>query len=163
MYTQFSKVIIIFLTLLVFLISRNALQCILSSNRSLSCIAEFPLVIGFCILFIFFLTSSYNFFGVYLSLEGLSLTLYVMVAMLGSSYSSIESAMKYFILGAISTAISLFGISLLYGIIGSLDFLSVYIYLNNSQSTFSFFEVKISLLFIIFGLFFKIGVYPCHS
>lgn len=124
---------------------------------------EFPLTVGFSVFFMFLLTSSYDFFGVYLSIEGLSLTLYVMAAMLYNGVVSIESAIKYFSLGAISSGILLFGISILFAVVGALDFLEIYLFLGNEfQYEFSFSEVKFAFLCILFGLFFKISAFPCH-
>lgn len=91
---------------------------------------EFPLVMGFSVFFLLVLTSSYDFFGVYLALEGLSLTLYVLAAILNHSIVSIEAAIKYFSLGAIASGVLLFGISILFGIVGSLDFLEVQLFLG---------------------------------
>lgn len=120
----------------------------------LTCMIEFPLVVGFSCLFIFLLTSSYNFFGVYLSIEGLSLTLYTMAAMLHQGIISIEAAFKYFALGAISSGIFLFGISILYALVGNLDFLEVQLFLGSEQVFNSFIEIKIALTCILFGFFF---------
>jgi NADH-quinone oxidoreductase subunit N len=110
----------------------------------------------------FFLTSSYDFFGFYLSIEGLSLTLYVLSVMLQQSIVSIEATIKYFSLGAISTGILLLGVSIVFGLIGSLDFLETQIFLGSSKILLYFLEIKIGILFIIFGLLFKISVFPCH-
>ena len=158
-YTLISKLIIITLVLLVLLISKNK---IIKLNK-LSCMIEFPLTVGFSVFFMFFLTSSYDFFSVYLSIEGLSLTLYVMAAMFYNGIVSIESAIKYFSLGAISSGILLLGISIIFSLIGMLDFLEIYVFLGNEyQSEFSFIEIKFAFLCIFFGLFFKLSAFPCH-
>lgn len=108
------------------------------------------------------LSSSYDFFGVYLSIEGLSLTLYAMAGMMFHGIVSIEAAIKYYVLGSISTAIMLFGISLLFGIVGSLDFLEVQLFLGSHIALANCSIVKFSLLCIFFGIFFKISAFPCH-
>jgi NADH-quinone oxidoreductase subunit N len=111
----------------------------------------------------FFLTSTYDFFGVYLALEGLGLTLYVLAGILNQSVISIESAIKYFSLGAISSGILLFGICYLFGLVGSLDFLAVQLFLSSSIQNFSLLlELKVSILFILIGLLFKLSAFPCH-
>jgi NADH-quinone oxidoreductase subunit N len=114
------------------------------------------------VLFLFLLTSSYDFFGIYLAMEGLSLTLYVLAGMTHQSIVSIESAIKYFSLGAISSGIFLLGISLLFGVIGALDFLEIQIYLNNIHLLENLLEIKISFLLILFGFLFKLSAFPCH-
>ena len=129
---------------------------------NLNCILEFPIVIMFSILFLFLLTSSYDFFALYLSIEGLSLTLYVLAGMLHQNILSIEAAIKYFSLGAISSGILLLGISILFSCIGILDFLEINIFLTSINYLKSTFEIKVSLIFILFGFFFKVASFPCH-
>lgn len=146
------------LTIIIIFISKNKLI----NLTNLVCIIEFPIVITFSVLFLFLLTSSYDFFGVYLTIEGLSLTLYVLAAMLHQGIVSIESSIKYFSLGALSTGILLFGISILFGCIGGLDFLTIQIFLGNAIFLKSFLEVKLAFIFITFGFLFKISAFPCH-
>jgi NADH-quinone oxidoreductase subunit N len=69
---------------------------------------------------------------VYLAIEGLSLTLYVLASMLYCSIVSLEASIKYFSLGAISTGVFLLGISILFSCVGALDFLEVQIFLGSS-------------------------------
>jgi len=110
----------------------------------------------------FLLSSSYDFFGVYLTIEGLSLTLYVLSAIMYKNILSIESTIKYFSLGAISSGILLLGISLIFGIVGSLDFLEIQIFLSGYQVLFYFLELKIGFLLILIGFLFKISAFPFH-
>ena len=91
------------------------------------------MVIGFSVFFLLILTSTYDFFGVYLALEGLSLTLYVLAGILNYSIVSIEAAIKYFSLGAIASGVLLLGVSLLFGIVGSLDFLEIQLFLGSQD------------------------------
>ena len=157
-YIIFSKLIIVILTLIILRISKAKIKNLILLN----CIIEFPLIILFTVLFLFLLTSSYDFFGIYLAMEGLSLTLYVLAGMTHQSIVSIESAIKYFSLGAISSGIFLLGISLLFGVIGALDFLEIQIYLNNIHLLENLLEIKISFLLILFGFLFKLSAFPCH-
>lgn len=157
-YTLFSKFFIILLTLIILINSYNKLRY----KNGFICIIEFPLVIGFSIFFLFLLTSSYDFFGMYLAIEGLSLTLYTLAGILYSGIVSIEGAIKYYSLGAIATGIMLFGISGMYGIVGSLDFLDVQLFLGSSTIINNLVEVKIIVLCILFGFFFKVSSFPCH-
>jgi len=123
-----AKFIILFLTLIVLYISKNKFVKFVK----LTCILEFPIVIGFSVLFLLLITSSYNFFCAYLAIEGLSLTLYVLASMLYYGIVSLEASIKYFSLGAISSGIFLLGISVLFSCIGALDFLEVQIFLGSS-------------------------------
>lgn len=125
-------------------------------------VIELPLIVGFSTLFIYILTSSYDFFGMYLAIEGLSLTLYTLAALLYEGTVAVEAAIKYFSLGAISTGILLFGISILFSIVGSLDFLEIQIYLTSDKTIENVDEIKFAFVCILFGFFFKIGAFPCH-
>jgi NADH-quinone oxidoreductase subunit N len=146
------------LTLIILFISK---QKILYFSK-LNYFIEFPLVIGFSVLFMLLLSSSYDFFSTYLTIEGLSLTLYVLASLMHQGIVSVESALKYFSLGAIASGNLLLGIAILFGLIGSLDFLEIQNYLGNSILLGSIFEVKFSLVLIFFSFFFKISAFPCH-
>jgi NADH-quinone oxidoreductase subunit N len=110
----------------------------------------------------FLLSSSYDFFGIYLSIEGLSLTLYVLAGILYKNILSIEATIKYFSLGAISSGFLLLGISIIFGLVGSLDFLEIQIFLASYQLISHFFEIKIGFLFLLIGFLFKISAFPFH-
>jgi len=110
----------------------------------------------------FLLLSSYDFFGAYLSIEGLSLTLYVLATLLHQGIISIEASIKYFSLGAIASGSLLLGIVILFGIVGSLDFLEIQNFLGGEIVLNYIFEIKISLVFILFAFFFKVSAFPCH-
>jgi NADH-quinone oxidoreductase subunit N len=123
---------------------------------------EFPLVIGFSVLFMFLLSSSYDFFGSYLIIEGLSLTLYILACLLHQGIISVEAAIKYFSLGAVASGNLLLGIVIIFGLVGSIDFLAIQNFLGSDLLISSIFEIKISLTLIFFAFFFKISAFPCH-
>lgn len=105
------------------------------------------------------LVSAHNFLTVYLGLELLSLSLYAMVAMQRDSVLASEAAMKYFVLGAIASGMLLYGISIIYGLTGTLDLAEV-----STQMTSQTPGVLLSfgLVFIIVGVAFKLGAVPFH-
>lgn len=104
--------------------------------------------------------SAGSFLTIYLGLELLSLSLYSMVAFNRTSEAAAEAAMKYFVLGAIASGMLLYGISMVYGITGSLDIQEVgfYISQNGAGST----VLSFGLVFIVVGLAFKLGAVPFH-
>ena len=107
--------------------------------------------------------SGVNLLSIYLGIEILSISLYVLIAMGKHKKVSIEAALKYFILGAVASAILLYGLSMLYGITGSLD-LSV-INANNSIFTLkgsNILLINFSLIFLFIAVCFKLGVVPFH-
>ncbi len=141
---------IILLTTLVLVISKYRLK----ENN-----VEFIVVINFSLFFLLVLSSVYDFFVFYLVMEGLSLTLYVLAGMSNKSVVSIESSLKYFSLGAFSSGILLLGICFLYGLVGSLNFLDIQVFFTNINNLF---EIKVTVILIVFGLLFKLGAFPCN-
>lgn len=140
------------------MLSKNKIKYFSDSNYFI----EFPMVISFSVLFMFLLLSSYDFFGVYLTIEGLSLTLYILATLLHQGIISVESSIKYFSLGAIASGSLLLGIVILFGIIGSLDFLEIQNFFGGQIVLSYIFEIKISLVLIFFAFFFKVSAFPCH-
>lgn len=110
-------------------------------------------VIGMMIM-----VSAGNFLTVYLGLELLSLSMYAMIAMQRDSIMASEAAMKYFILGAIASGMLLYGMSMVYGVTGSLDLATI----NNAVSSADRVVMSFGLVFIILGVAFKLGAVPFH-
>ena len=157
-YVLFSKLVVVTLTILILWIIQRKVQRFNHSENFI----EFPLVIGFSLLFMLLLLSSYDFISTYLTIEGLSLTLYVLAILLNQGIASVEAATKYFSLGAVSSGSLILGISLLFGLTGSSDFLEIQTFLASQTSLQYNYEIAVSILFILFAFFFKISAFPCH-
>lgn len=114
----------------------------------------------FGVLGMMIMVSANSFLMVYLGLELLSLSLYSMIALNRDSSVSTEVAMKYFVLGAIASGMLLYGMSMIYGITGSLDLTEIGVYL----ATHGIDNVILSfgLVFVVVGLAFKFGAVPFH-
>ncbi len=97
----------------------------------------------------------------YLGLELLSLSLYAMVAFQRDSYSATEAAMKYFVLGALASGMLLYGMSMLYGVTGSLDIAAVRQAVTGVSAANNVVLI-FGLVFILVGLAFKLGAVPFH-
>ena len=106
----------------------------------------------------FLITSSAHLLMVYLGLELLSLSLYALVAMQRDDSLSSEAAIKYFILGAIASGFLLYGISLLYGLTGTL-YLDELVDKANINAGIG---MIVAIIFIVIGLAFKLGAVPFH-
>ncbi|MAX52620.1 MAG: NADH-quinone oxidoreductase subunit NuoN [Methylophaga sp.] len=121
---------------------------------------EFYVLALFATLGMFIMVSANHFLTLYLGLELLSLCLYAMVAMHRDSVMATEAAMKYFILGAIASGMLLYGMSIIYGITGSLMLQEVAtaIYASSSSDTI----LSFALVFVIIGIGFKFGAAPFH-
>ncbi len=105
--------------------------------------------------------SAHSFLLVYLGLELLSLSLYAMIAFNRNSLIASESAMKYFVLGAMASGLLLYGISIFYGVTGTLDINQVSASVN-AQITQNPVALAFALTFIVVGLAFKLGAVPFH-
>jgi len=125
---------------------------------------EYPLLVSLALFGILTIISSFDFITMYLAIELQSLCFYIITCLKVFSNFSVEAGLKYFILGAFSSGLLLFGCSLLYGFSGTTNFLDLIILFDN-VSLYNFYLYignLISFIFILCGLFFKIGVVPFH-
>lgn len=106
------------------------------------------------------MASAYSFLTIFLGLELLSLSLYAMVALQKHSVTATEAAMKYFVLGALASALLLYGISMLYGLTGSIEINPISKLLADNAQNQSI--MLLSLVFVLAGVVFKFGAVPFH-
>jgi NADH-quinone oxidoreductase subunit N len=121
---------------------------------------EFFVLALVALLGVMVMTSAGNLLTVYLGVELLSLSLYAMVAFDRDSGVAAESAMKYFVLGAIASGTLLYGFSILYGVTGTLqlDELAVAVREVGPGNI----GLIFGLAFVIVGIAFKFGAVPFH-
>jgi NADH-quinone oxidoreductase subunit N len=120
---------------------------------------EFFVLALFGLLGVMIMISAHSLLTLYLGLEVLALSQYTLVAFNRDSAVAAEAAMKYFVLGAIASGTLLYGISLLYGITGTLqlDLLAARV----GAGTLSV-PALLALAFIVVGIAFKFGAVPFH-
>jgi NADH-quinone oxidoreductase subunit N len=147
------KVFIYLVTALAFLYSRHYLAA-----RGLFK-GEFYTLGLFGMLGMMVLVSAHSLLTVYLGLELLSLSLYAMVAFNRDAADCSEAAMKYFVLGALASGILLYGMSILYGLSGSLDITLIAERLGEQDTNVA---MVFAVTFIVVGLSFKLGAVPFH-
>jgi NADH-quinone oxidoreductase subunit N len=104
--------------------------------------------------------SAHHFLTLYLGLELMALSQYAMVALQRDSARATEAGMKYFILGALSSGLLLYGMSMLYGATGSLELTRVAAAIERSQSVDLL--AGFGLVFVVAGIAFKLGAAPFH-
>ena len=121
---------------------------------------EIPILILFSSLGMIILISSNDLISMYLGIELQSLALYVIAAIKRDSLESSESGVKYFVLGALSSGILLYGCSLIYGFSGSTNFQDIYVNLNSLDSL--NLGLTFGLVFVLAGLSFKVSAVPFH-
>ena len=121
---------------------------------------EFFSLAMFSLLGILVMLAANNFLIVYLGLELMSLSLYALVAMQRDDTGATEAAMKYFVLGALSSGFLLYGLSMMYGATGSLDIGEVFKAIGTGQINKA--VLSLGSVFVVAGLGFKLGAVPFH-
>ena len=127
-------------------------------------IGEFYILLAFSVLGALLVASAGNIVMVFVGIELSSLATYVLTAFAKRRQSSLEGAIKYFLLGIFASAILIYGLAWIYGITGSTDLDQIALYLQGvvqgdaSREP----EVLFALLLVIVGLGFKIAAVPFH-
>lgn len=122
---------------------------------------EFYLLGLFGLLGMMIMASANSLLTMYLGLETLALSMYALVAIDRNNVTAAESAMKYFVLGAIASGCLLYGISWIYGITGSLQFHEIAAAIAADPSLNNL-PLWFGLTFLIVGIAFKFGAVPFH-
>ena len=111
--------------------------------------------LGMCVMI-----SAAHFLSLYLGLELMSLCLYVIIALRRGDNAATESAVKYFVLGALASGLLLYGVSMLYGAAGDLSFAAVAQAAADPQTSRA--ALVFGLVFLLAGMAFKLGAAPFH-
>ena len=119
---------------------------------------EYYVLVLTALLGIFVLISANSLLTVYIGVELLALSVYAMVAFDRDSAVAAESAMKYFVLGAIASGALLYGMSMIYGLTGTLNLEEIAVRLHSPSSL----GVIFGLVFLVVGVAFKLGAVPFH-
>ncbi|WCR57797.1 NADH-quinone oxidoreductase subunit N [Wolbachia endosymbiont of Ctenocephalides felis wCfeJ] len=120
---------------------------------------EFSILILFALFGMMTLVSANSLISFYLAFELMSIPLYVLASFNKDSVYSCEAGVKYFTLSALSSCIMLYGMSLIYGYTGQIDFSQLSLFVKNHQVTYG---IVFGLVFILIGLCFKLAVVPFH-
>ena len=153
-FAVFFKIISVGIALIVLLISFDYKE--ISSNYR----AEFYSLILLSTTAMMFLAGAANLLMIYLGIEFLSLISYIIAAYWRGNLKSSESGLKYFFIGTAASITMLYGISLLYGLSGSLDLAQINSVL--AAATVNPMAISIIILTIVIGLGFKIAMVPVH-
>jgi NADH-quinone oxidoreductase subunit N len=122
---------------------------------------EFYVLGLFGLLGMMVMMSANSMLTMYLGLETLSLSQYALVAFDRNSKSGAESAMKYFVLGAIASGALLYGISWIYGVTGSLQFQGIAAAISANPEM-NGMPLWFGVAFVLVGIAFKFGAVPFH-
>ncbi len=124
---------------------------------------EYFILVLLAMLGMMVMVSGYSLLTLYLGLEILSLSLYTLIAIARKRSNAIEAALKYFVLGAIASGLLLYGMSMVYGISGSLNIGEIAQF--SSATNLGGREaliINFGLVFLVIGIAFKLGAVPFH-
>ena len=154
-YSIAFSVVSIISTILILMLSKGYFEKI--SNH----IAEYYAIILFSLAGIIVMVSYHNLTMLFIGIEIMSVSLYILAGIRKNDIASNESALKYFLMGAFSTGFLLFGITLIYGACGSFDLDAIRDYVvTHPRNIDPIFYTGV--LLIIVGLCFKVGAAPFH-
>lgn len=149
----------------IFLVS--AILTIMISHRYLEIeranAGEYYALMLFAVVGMMFMASAGDFIAIFVSLETMAISFYILVGFMKSNRKSNEAALKYFLLGSFSTGILLYGISLVYGMTGTTNLARIGMSgaaaaINSDQAPF----FLLGVILITVGLGFKIAAVPFH-
>ena len=119
---------------------------------------EYPVLLALAVIGMMIMVSAGDLMSLYLGLELQSLSLYVLAAIRRDSVKSTEAGLKYFVLGALSSGLLLYGASLTYGFAGTTQFAGILSTLGEGAPL----GLLFGLVFMLSGLAFKVSAAPFH-
>jgi NADH-quinone oxidoreductase subunit N len=152
--TQFVQIALLALTIITLLLSVD--------STFTEHVGEFVLLILLATTGMLFLVAAQDILVIFLSLELLSLSLYVLTAFDKRSPQSAEAALKYFLFGGMSAAFLLFGFSLLYGLSNSTNLLQIALAIRGAHGSFINPLLVIAIVTTAIGFGFKVAAVPFH-
>jgi NADH-quinone oxidoreductase subunit N len=154
-FAQFAKILVLM---------GAALSIVLSSDymrREKAQRFEYPVLIVYATLGMMMMISANDLIALYIGLELQSLALYVVASIRRDTLRSTEAGLKYFVLGALSSGMLLYGCSLIYGFAGTTDFAGLAGIFTNLDGDVPV-GLVFGLVFLISGLAFKVSAVPFH-
>jgi NADH-quinone oxidoreductase subunit N len=155
-FGAFFKLIVLVSSLFIVLFSLASSEIIDCEDRH----GEYYTLIFGMVLGMFFIISASNLILIYLSIELLSLSSYVLAGFLKSVKRSTEASLKYLIYGSVASGVMLFGISILFGLTGTINLYDINYALQSGQL--GGFTFIFAGMMILGGIGFKISIAPFH-
>jgi NADH-quinone oxidoreductase subunit N len=152
-FSRFAKILILIGAALSILLAEEFFSTIALSRF------ELPVLMLLATLGMMLMVSATSFLSLYMGLELQSLALYVLAAFNRDHLRSTEAGLKYFVLGALSSGMMLYGISLIYGFTGSVTFTTVASVIANTHVGIG---IIFGIVFLVAGLAFKVSAVPFH-
>jgi NADH-quinone oxidoreductase subunit N len=120
---------------------------------------EYPVLVALSVVGMMMMVSAGDLMSLYMGLELQSLALYVVASLRRDSLKSTEAGLKYFVLGALSSGMLLYGTSLVYGYAGTTQFAGVMTVAQTGQTSLG---LLFGIVFLMSGLAFKVSAVPFH-
>ncbi|MCW9095549.1 MAG: NADH-quinone oxidoreductase subunit N [Ignavibacteriaceae bacterium] len=155
-FAAFFKIIVILATIFIILFSISSDEVIKSKDRW----GEYYTLMMGMVLGMFFISSATDLILIYLSIELLSLSSYILAGFLKTVNRSSEASLKYVIYGGVASGIMLFGISILYGLTGTTNLYALNQLLQQAQA--GGFTFIFAGIMVLGGIGFKISIAPFH-
>ncbi|MFT4715197.1 MAG: NADH-quinone oxidoreductase subunit N [Paracoccaceae bacterium] len=152
-YARFAKVMILFSAAVILMLSQEYMK----KHKLLK--FEFPILISLAVVGMMMMVSAGDLMSLYMGLELQSLSLYVIAAFRRDSAKSTEAGLKYFVLGALSSGLLLYGASLIYGYAGTTTFAGITDAVGQDGLNLG---LLVGLVFLMTGLAFKVSAVPFH-
>ena len=153
-FTIFFKVFILIFSILSIFVSFNYIK-----NEKITTF-EYQILTLIVVLGSLFVISANDFLTLYLSIEIISLSLYILSSYKKYSSLSTEASLKYVILGSFSSGLFLFGVSLIYGFTGTINFNDLIILFFTNDDI--YYAIILGLIFLLSSFLFKLGSVPFH-
>lgn len=152
-FARYGKVIILWSSAIILILSRDYL------TKNLLLKFEYPILVAISVVGMMMMVSAGDLLSLYMGIELQALSLYVIAAFNRDSVRSTEAGLKYFVLGALSSGLLLYGVSLIYGFSGTTKFSDIALALGQGPTPLG---LLVGLVFLISGLAFKISAAPFH-
>ncbi len=152
LFARFAKIVILVSAAAVLVIGQDH-----AGRRGLGRF-EYPILITLAVVGMMMMVSAGDLMSLYMGLELQSLSLYVLAALKRDSVKSTEAGLKYFVLGALSSGLLLYGASLTYGFAGTTLFSGIFSTLGQGAPL----GLLFGLVFMLAGLSFKVSAVPFH-
>jgi len=122
---------------------------------------EFYSMLNFAFLGMMIINHSANLLLLFLGIELMSISFFVLSGFIRTKISAIEASLKYFLLGAFATGFLVYGMALIYGATGSIEYTIIARKLTTSQFDATYLAIGLGLIFV--GLAFKSSIFPFHN
>ena len=152
-FARYGKVIILWSSAIILILSRDYL------TKNLLLKFEYPILVAISVVGMMMMVSAGDLLSLYMGIELQALSLYVIAAFNRDSVRSTEAGLKYFVLGALSSGLLLYGASLIYGFSGTTKFSDIGLALGQGSAPLG---LLVGLVFLISGLAFKVSAAPFH-